>query len=120
MRCLGEASEAATTWFPFVTSDSSSSANPRIWWSLVRVDRPLLAYQQVVRANKLRCAEHAVSNDDAQAVMTRSSTVMSLINAEGDVLSHSGDLVDCGSEEGSLATLVRCVMTGVLTIAEGI
>ncbi|WP_152546766.1 hypothetical protein [Amycolatopsis orientalis] len=85
----------------------------------MRVDRPLLAYQQVQRAAWQGHVERAGASD-AQVVRARSSTVMALMNAEGDVLSHSGDLRDSGFEEGNLAVLVRCVMTGVLTIAEGI
>ncbi|WP_020636153.1 hypothetical protein [Amycolatopsis alba] len=36
-----------------------------------------------------------------------------LISADGDVVSHSGDLFESGSEEGDLAAVLRRVLAGL-------
>lgn len=117
-RCWERVSESATTWFPIASQHSTTPPSPRIWWSSVRADRPLLDFQQDPEAYKLARSERTAAAH-LEAAIARAPVTWTL-SVRGDVLSHSGVLFESGSGEEDITVLIHRVLARASARAGGI
>lgn len=108
--CLDIAAQAETTWLPVIHTADSTSPDSRIWWASVRGDRPLLDWLRDPEGYK-RARSHRTAAGHLAELVAR-APVAEVISVRGDVLSHSGNLIEPGSGK-DVTVLVRRVMAGV-------